>query len=307
MHHDLTWRSVAAIARAAARGIPGHVLRASAVLSVVALGGCTLQFALDSDPGGLPCSAEGLCRQGYACVDTDGIKRCVAAAKKQAGDACFLGTNGEDVECADGLVCRNAYDGDCENGAPAVNCETARAAGASQLVCRVQCNPNEPAETSCGLGERCMVDASNQGQGYCQQGACSVNSNCGQNGAQSNVCASATNGDNSGICLYGCNPFDCNPAAGCSGCGAPALGWDSCEPYDAANGLFACFPRGNVPAGQPCDGQNAVCAPGAFCNTGGGQGYCAKYCNVAGGSPACNAGVQCVPTAPGSTVGFCAS
>ena len=268
----------------------------AAVVLLLSTSGCSLFMAFNYDPEGLPCDPEGGCLSGYTCVD----EVCRYAAAKQVGDDCST-----DEECESG-VCADAYDQDCGDD---INCELGAGRESSGLKCRAQCNPSEPASDSCATSEFCFVDGDGAVAGYCQEGTCGVDGNCGENriplqngfDIQQNVCMGiSNNGDLPGLCVLGCNPLLCDANAGCAGC---PLQEASCEAVDInTNDRFACFSTGFVPHNGACDVNNP-CAPGSFCLPSGGAAYCARYCLVGGGAPACVAPQTC--NVLNGNVGFC--
>lgn len=268
-----------------------------AVLSLLlTASGCSVLTFLNYDPEGLPCTAEGDCLAGYTCVDNV----CRNAAAKQVGDACV-----EDDECESG-VCADAYDNDCGDD---INCELGRDRDSSGLKCRAACNPDEAASESCNTSEYCFIDGEGAVAGYCQEGTCGVDGNCGENriplqngfDIQQNVCLGiSNNGDNPGLCVLGCNPLLCDANGGCAGC---PLGQASCLAASSTFDRYACFSTGFVPHNGACDANNP-CAPGSFCLAGGGGGnYCARFCLVGGGAPACVAPQTC--NVLSGNVGYC--
>lgn len=279
-------------------------LRSLALLLVTALAtagaGCTLLWSLNQDPDGLPCSDQDPpCLAGYTCVEAEGERLCRTVATGAEGASCQA-----DLECQQGLVCRNFYETACEPGSPDVNCQLGAAA---ERTCRRVCDPNLPAEGQCVGGQRCFVpsDPNDSVTGWCQTGTCALNSDCGTNPANGvpNLCAQPANPPGpSGLCATGCDPLQCNPATGCSGCPLDQVG---CEPFGPLNlSQFGCIPPGGAAFTQPCDNVNVFCAAGSFCLvTGGGGGYCAQFCNAQGGAPACEGGLRCNPI--DAQVGYC--
>ena len=61
-----------------------RALLASLLSTVLLAGGCTLWFALNQDPSGLPCDPDGKCLEGYTCLDGE----CLLAAAIELGQPC---------------------------------------------------------------------------------------------------------------------------------------------------------------------------------------------------------------------------
>lgn len=266
--------------------------------------GCLALWSLNQDPDGLPCSDDPArpCLLGYTCVqdDASGERLCRKAAIGDEGQFCQ-----GDLECKEEMVCRDFFEGECDANSTDVNCVLGLKQG---KVCHRVCDPNLPAEQAqCADGQRCFLSnvPNDSISGWCQQGTCELNSQCGTNAANSipNFCAFAFNPPGpSGLCAYGCDPLRCNPNTGCDGCPA-TLG--SCEPYGPLNDrIFGCVPPGDGTYGSPCDNINEFCRPGSVClMSGNGGGYCAQFCNPQGGAPACSAGYRC--NAIDAQIGFC--
>jgi hypothetical protein len=294
-----------------------RVLRLSFAASLLlAASGCTLWFALNQDPDGIPCDPEGppFCFDGYTCVEqTDGSRVCRLAAAGDEGELCQA-----DTECADGLVCVNAYSSvDCVDPYDSGNCESGRALSGDDKRCRTVCNPNGDWTEQCTPGDRCFADS--QGSGWCQTGTCGTAAECGNNGDNGlpNLCPLAgvnPGGEaGSGLCVRSCTPLDCNPVSGCPGCGLVDYTGDGvadpmgCEPYDGILDNLGCIVPGVVPADGACDNQNP-CEPGSVCSNlilGGATGFCSKWCRPGGGAPECNAAhPQCNPVG-NAGFGYC--
>ena len=273
-----------------------------AICLLSGVAGCLALWSLNQDPDGLPCSPDPdgpECLVGYTCVrdaqNSDGL--CRKAAIGEEGQTCQA-----DLECQDGLVCRDFYEDSCEAGSTDVNCVLGFRENNRQ--CRRICGS---ADITCPTGQRCMLAGDGDTvSGWCQAGTCELSSQCGTNGAngKNNFCTDAANPPGpSGLCVYGCNPLRCNPNTGCEGCPVDQVG---CEPYgsiDAQN--FGCIPPGNVAYGNVCDNVNQFCAAGSFCYLAGGAGagVCTQYCNAQGGAPACDGGLRCNPITV--EIGFC--
>lgn len=265
------------------------------------LTGCLALWSLNQDPDGLPCSPEPdspECLVGYTCVrDTqnpDGL--CRKAEIGEEGQTCQA-----DEECVAGLVCRDFYEDSCSPGSTDVNCVLG--VRENNRKCRRSCGADD---VTCPNGQRCMV--AGQGDivtGWCQEGTCELNSQCGVNAANgaNNICFDPSNPPGpSGLCAYGCNPLRCNSNTGCEACPA---GQEGCEPIgDVVAGSFSCVPPGQVAYGGFCDNLNLFCAAGSFCQlSASGTGRCTQYCNAQGGAPACDGGLRCNPI--NAAIGYC--
>lgn len=257
--------------------------------AAVSLGGCLIVWAVSQDPEGLPCATgDRECLVGYTCVEG----KCRRAAAIEEGGSCV-----EDEECADGLVCTNVYeDGECLD--PNYCGIGAGSEDGSRRRCRRVCNPNQDPKDQCAPGQICWRDL--DGSGWCQAGVCSAPSDCGTNPAngQTNICyGAAINPQGSGLCTSACDPLECNPTTGCPDCPLADLNGDGvqevmgCEPFEGILNNMGCIQAGDVPHGQPCDGVNTFCQPGAFCLVpqGSTAGFCSRICRVGGGNPACDA------------------
>lgn len=271
------------------------------VLSLAPLSGCVIWAAFNQDPEGLPCAAEApFCLDTYTCVEyDDGQRLCRKVATGDEGASCNA-----DAECKENLVCRDFYGTACAENDPDVNCALGVGEGKK---CHRVCDPSQSPDNQCPGGQRCFVpsDPNDNITGWCQTGTCELNSDCLQNQANgiANICVAPQNPPGpSGLCAMGCDPLNCNPAAGCGGCPVDQAG---CEPYGELNlAQFGCIPPGTAAYTQACDGVNVFCQAGSFCLiTGTGAGYCAQFCNAQGGAPACEGGLRCNPIT--AEVGYC--
>lgn len=259
-------------------------------VEVMTASGCTLLWALNQDPDGLPCDpGTPPCLAGYACIDG----KCRKTEVSDQGEICAA-----QEECKDGFVCTDAYGASCSDG---LNCDLGPSDG---LRCRVACNPAQAASAQCGAGSRCFPTEEPVADGFCQSGVCSVDSECGRNGDRSNLCVDIVNGPGSGICTEGCEPLDCNPATGCDSCPAERKG---CEPFTLNPVRFGCVPPGGAPHGAACDAVATFCQAGSFCfiPNGASSGVCARLCRLSGGQPACDANETCNPLDANEDTGFC--
>ena len=257
---------------------------------MVVSAGCTIFYLVEQDPEGLPCDPTGGCLANYICVEG----YCRTAAQGGPGTQCTL-----DDECEDGLICADAYAEDqCAND---INCALGAGEG---LRCRTICNPAEPARDNCPGGDRCHADQTAAVQGWCQSGTCELDSDCGTNTLSNlpNLCSDISNVGAAGLCFLGCDPLQCSPAAGCSGCPVEKSG---CEPVDLIT-RFGCIEPGTAPHQSTC-GQGVYCQAGSFCFIADGQttGVCARFCDVQGGAPACDAPARCNAIDANSNVGIC--
>jgi hypothetical protein len=285
--------------------------RVAILAGLFAFSGCTIWFALEGDPGDLPCADEApFCLDGYTCIEEQtGDRLCRLAAALEEGQACNA-----DTECVPGLVCADAYE---EANCPEEEREldpNCRNGFTGQKTCRQTCNPEEAA-SQCPLGQVCFPDA--LGSGFCQGGVCTQNADCGNNDVAglANICGNLANGEGSGFCLNSCRPFECDPLTGiCDDC--PSLDADGdgapdrygCVPAIINNQLipdrFGCIAIvENFTAGTGCQFEDS-CTPGTFCTTQltGQQGICSEYCS-GDGNPACNVGA-CTGQIQ-ADIGFC--
>lgn len=257
--------------------------------------GCLVQFYAESDIEGLPCDSDGLCETGYFCQDDV----CILSNTKQENETCDT-----DEECSDALFCVDMY-AECTPGE--INCDRSQTTSSGKR-CRKSCDPYTlEGHQSCPAGHRCHISASDGTErGYCQEGTCEEHSDCGTNLGLSNYCLNATNGSGSGLCVVGCDPFNCVYNSACNDCPASA---QSCEPTAEQNTLlgFACYEPGNILAGNPCNlSTGQVCTVGAFClvsTQGSLTGTCRQYCAPGGGNPACPSGESCLSYT--NNVGYC--
>lgn len=272
------------------------------LLSLVVQGasGCTLWAVLNQDPDGLPCADDPVrpCLDGYTCVDYgDDLRLCRKVATGDEGALCNA-----DLECQDGLVCRDFYELSCDPGSSDLNCQLGQGEGKR---CRRVCNPSASPAGQCVAGQRCFLpaDPADTVTGWCQAGTCALNSDCGTNPSSNldNLCFAPQNPPGpSGLCALGCDPLQCNPTTGCAGCPIDQAG---CEPFGDLNlAQYGCVPPGSAGYGEGCDAVNVFCQAGSFCFLRATGGFCAQFCNAQGGSPACEVG-RCNPIT--AQVGYC--
>jgi hypothetical protein len=176
------------------------------------------------------------------------------------------------------------------------------------------CSPAAVEEPQpCAPGERCYIDDEAAVAGFCQVGNCSVDSDCGNNGAFNNICVRAENPPGaSGLCFHGCDPLACDPNGGCSPCPAVDLDGDDvperwgCELLEGPIQLarVGCIIAGDQEGRGACDDGNTACRAGAFCNDAVEPAYCSSWCRLSGGAPDCETEAQeCNVAFDG--VGFC--
>tara|TARA_Y100001954_G_scaffold236215_1_gene296045 strand:- start:1214 stop:2044 length:831 start_codon:yes stop_codon:yes gene_type:complete len=254
---------------------------------------CLVQFYAESDIEGLPCNSEGQCESGYFCKDDV----CVLSETLQANDACET-----TEECSEGLTCIDYYEG-CASD---INCDLSVTVGTGKR-CRQACEPymGKDAE-QCPVGSRCFEADASLGlsiKGFCQEGVCSEHTDCDTNSPLNNYCVSLVNGVGSGLCVKGCDPFQCSYATACNDCPSHSQG---CEPLDVSINAFYCIAPGMGAAGEPCDVFSNACTIGAFCYTEAGNtsGVCKRYCSLTqGANPACPTGERCYDLT--NNVGYC--
>lgn len=267
------------------------------VATALFLSACTGLWFLVQDPENLPCAPDGECLAGYVCID----EVCRRAEAKGVGETCTI-----DSEC-ESRICADAYDP--EFCGDQLSCQTIGRTQADYR-CRAPCSgTNVDVRQECASGERChQVTRREENQLFCQEGVCDVDSDCGINSNvnpdQRNLCVgAAVNVGESGTCARGCDPLQCNPDTGCTGCPQSEA---SCENVDfAAPDRFGCLPPGVARAGELCDFVQNFCAPGSFCPSTAPGTVCVKFCNANGGAPACEGAQLCSPIAGTDGVGFC--
>jgi hypothetical protein len=281
------------------RAPPLSTVVLGAVVAFVASGCFTSWYLLTSDPDGLPCkefdpqnAAAPRCLAEYTCIE--GL--CRKAGVKAKGELCD-----GDAQCQAGLACRDIWENElCGTQFPQDVCALGRDLDDEPgLRCRDVCDPDVLDTDQCAPGERCFLDNEGKVAGYCQNGSCESDSDCGVNGQRPNLCFEAANDPGpSGLCFHRCDPLGCEPDGTCDSCPAVDLNGDGtpepqgCEPIEFPLQLarVACVPAGTVPADQPCDNQNTFCEPGAWCLIGSdGVGFCSRWCDPNGGAPGCDA------------------
>jgi hypothetical protein len=257
--------------------------------------GCLVQYYAESDIEGLPCDSEGLCEAGYFCKEDI----CTASNTKQENDACD-----SDEDCSENLYCIDMYE-NCAAGE--INCDRSQITSNGKR-CRRSCDPYTfEGHQSCPDGHQCHTATHGTERGFCQEGTCQEHSDCGSNIGLSNFCLLSTNGIGSGLCVVGCDPFNCVYNNSCNDCPASA---QSCEPTaDQGTFLgFGCYDTGNILAGSSCNlSSGQLCTIGAFClveTQGSVTGTCRQYCAPGGGNPACPSGDRCLSYT--TSVGYCA-
>lgn len=281
--------------------IPLLVVRSLAFVGVVGVVGvvgatsaCSVLYALNASEENLACGPDDgtpRCLDGFTCVPADdGVERCVKAGFKQLGEPCKASE-----ECADDGVCADAWATRCDDPSNRMNCALLDQ-GDLGLRCRARCTDDLP---RCASDTRCFEDGDVP---FCQKGVCATDSDCVANGTGGLCVEEAQNGGRSGLCSPQCEPLRCfNGGEDC-----PCVAGESCAtPADeAVSSRAVCTPTGVIGEGLTCDPANP-CAEGltcAFLNTR--VFVCLRWCAVAGGAPACNAG-QCRGVAGDPSLGTC--
>lgn len=162
-------------------------------------------------------------------------------------------------------------------------------------VCWPRCDPFT--RTGCSSGQRCYV--SEAGLGFCFEGVCSSDVDCGS----SEFCVDAVNGDGSGLCALSCDPLACD-ATGCAPCDElSTLPSSNCTILtdSSLESRAGCFLAGAGAEGSSCT-VPSDCARGLLCV----DSECRPFCDASGGAGGCDTGA-CQPLGlQGSpNVGYC--
>lgn len=242
-----------------------------------------------------PCrDSEPRCDPGYTCVKERGPLGTLAGRevcmKREAldlGETCTVseecrGYNDRTSVCADmWRRCPTADDKNCE------------------LKCRPVCMDH----AQCGPDQICWVGGGDI-PGVCQEGECGQTEQDCPDGLE---CTWFKSGPSGGVCYAPCDllrQIDCDstPPPVDAKCCAPQ---ETCVHFAANPAAATCLKVGTGELGENCDTEEAdglpSCKEGMFCddllgcNSGGNcHGRCRQYCNLNGGSPACDqAGATC--------------
>jgi hypothetical protein len=255
--------------------------------------GCSVLYATTSSEESLLCGPDDgrpRCLEGYACIRAaDDQERCVRAGFKETGEPCLAS-----AECTDGGVCADAYAELCPDGSTDLNCARVNDA-VGGLRCRAPCD--EATGFSCDGDDRCFFF-----EGlvpFCQQGTCASDTDC--EGDTPALCVGERGGGRNGVCIIACDPLACFDGT------CPCAEGQSCAmPADelSVSTRNVCDGAGVIPAGAGCDVQNP-CVAGSTCVfRTDGAAFCAQWCRVGGGAPACDAGI-CQSVQQGSALGIC--
>ena len=130
------------------------------IVTFLLCSGCSLVYDFE-DLSGIPCRINEGCPTGYSCATSDGVSgECVVPGSRNFEESCS-----RNIQCAEGLVCDNAF------------CTEGQASG--ERVCRNACEPGNM--LSCTSPNELCIPArepSTQGGGFCQQGNCIAASDC---------------------------------------------------------------------------------------------------------------------------------
>jgi hypothetical protein len=290
-----------------------HFLALLALLALflgagLASSGCTLLWLFNNDPERLPCefapgaqpvAEAGACLEGYTCVKEGDEFVCLKAGAKVEGEACT-----ETAECDEDLVCATFYGVACEEDPDDANCSLIDDEE-KDLACRKACDVNDP--QSCAANQLCF-DV--EGVQFCQTGVCKDDTQCQVvDGAEGFCVGEIVLGGTTGFCFERCDPLQCADGV-CDDCdgvdGQPDPGVNCVPVLDDVqlSDRAMCELAGEVAAFGSC-ANGARCSIGSFCaNTGNDPLYCAPWCLVGGGAPACpNGADKCVQIA--GDLGFC--
>jgi hypothetical protein len=252
------------------------------------------------------CASQYDCAAGLRCVDDGtGNGRCLSICDTQAMNAC---PNGQICTPTVGRagVCIDPCQSEC-------NANTTRCTAQGQQTCG-QSDPDICLEWSaaaaCGAGQTCQdlydacapachadADCANLlVPARCQQGACTVQSQCQPGGAMGcqapAQCFAATNDGTKGVCLETCDPLGarCSQAA------------QACSVFGAGD---FCTVRGAAGPGEACT-SSADCVAGDLCLTLDAETtVCLQICDSTGASHACPAGQMCYDLAVDGHLGVC--
>lgn len=270
--------------------------------------GCTLLWAFQNDPEGLPCeldeNGKGRCLDGYACVPRgEGeLPVCLKAGAKKKGEPC---TSSD--ECDEDLTCATGYSV-CNASSDDPNCSII-ADEEQALACRPICDIN--AANDCGADELCF-----QGDGvaFCQKGVCATDGDCQTIDGVEGFCVGETVlGGRTGFCFEACDPLACAGGV-CPDC----TGVDGQVDPDASclnvidDGFLSsrtmCDTPGGIAAFEPCDPFGEPCEFGSFCNAfvAGAAPFCSPWCRFPDAAPACDPPAVCTQVEAGRELGFCA-
>jgi hypothetical protein len=285
-------------------------------VATAASSSCTLLWLFTSDPEGLPCDFSvdplGQCLEGYTCVVRDNESVCLRANALNAGDPCL-----KTDQCDEDLLCATQF-AQCGADSDDLNCALV-GEDAEAPTCRPICDITQP--NTCPSDQRCyVVDGVEGVNGFCQQGVCATDTDCTAVAGVRGICANELGGK-TGLCLQECDPLACDRVSrtcpACTGtdgaadvevtCGPVPDEFLSNPPPGTLNPRTVCLPvAGALPAFSDCTAAPADCDFGTFCiSVDGVPPYCAPWCDVGGGNPACDAPATCQAILQGSDVGYC--